>query len=277
MLNSQESVLKHWARRIVYMIPGAQKLWTRWIVGKPGLHEFSGWGMTTNTFAPWNDPANELAKDFLTAHNELVKAVVGGQFKLAQWNAVKDKEALLRGLMWRHYIVFWSARYAQTSECKNIAECGVCDGMTVYFTMSALKKNCKAFLYDAFEGMTGKYLLESEKEHVGDYGYLDMEDTKKNLSGFDTVFIKGFIPESFGSKEDPDSIAWLHIDLNASLPTTESLSYFFNKLSVGGVILFDDYAGRGFTDTKVAVDIFFSDKKGILLHLPTGQAVFFKH
>src|SRR3990167_1067908 len=108
MSNSQESVLKHWSRRIVYMIPGAQKLWTRWIVGKPGLHEFSGWGMTTNTFTPWNNPASKLAKDFLTVHNEFVKAVLGGQFKLAQWNAVKDKEELLRGLMWRHYIVFWS-------------------------------------------------------------------------------------------------------------------------------------------------------------------------
>lgn len=277
MPNSKESALKHWARRIIYTIPGAQKLWTRWIVGKPGVHEFSGWGMTTNTFTPWSDPANEVGKEFLIAHNELVKAVTGGKFKLAQWDVVKDKEGLLRGLMWRHYIVFWSAKYVQELGSKNIVECGVCDGITVYFAMTALKKNCKAFLYDAFEGMTEEYLLESEKEHLGDYGYLDIEDTKKNLSGFSTVFIKGFIPESFGSKEDPDSIAWLHIDLNASLPTTESLSYFFDKLSVGGVILFDDYAGRGFTDTKVAVDTFFSDKKGILLHLPTGQAVFFKH
>lgn len=90
------------------------------------------------------------------------------------------------------------------------------------------------------------------------------------------MFIKGFIPDSLGGKSDPDEVAWLHIDLNASLPTTESLKFFFDKLSVGGVILFDDYAGRGFTDTKVAIDKFFSDKKGTLLHMPTGQAIFFK-
>lgn len=274
----RESPVKRFARESIFMIPGAKALWTRWIVGKTSIHEFMGWGMTTNTFTPWSEPANDLAKDFLKAHTELVKAVIEGQFKLAQWDAVKDKEELLRGLMWRHYIVFWSARYAQEAAAsKNIAECGVCDGLTVYFAMTALRKNCKAFLYDSWEGMTGKYLLESEKGHLGDYGYLDIEDTRKNLSGFDTVFIKGFIPESFGSAEDPASIVWLHIDLNASLPTTESLKYFFNRVSIGGVILFDDYAGRGFTDTKVAIDTFFSDKKGILLHLPTGQAVFFKH
>jgi O-methyltransferase len=257
------------------MIPGARALWTRWIVGKPGIHEFSGWGMTTNTFPPWFDPSNELAKDFLKAHNRMVELVTNGQFRLAQWDAVTDKEELLRGLMWRHYLVFWSARYAQAVG-KNIAECGVCDGLTVYFAMTALKKNCKAFLYDAWEGMSGEYLLDSEKGHVGAYEYLDIEDTKKNLSGFDTVFIKGCIPESFKGNENPASVAWLHIDLNASLPTMGSLNYFFDRVSAGGIILFDDYAGRGFTDTKVAVDTFFSDKKGILLQVPTGQAMFFK-
>lgn len=268
--------MKRFAREIIFLIPGARAVWTRWITGKKSIHEFIGWGMTTNTFPPWNDPANDLARDFLEAHNALVKAVTEGRFTLAQWKAVKDKEELLRGLMWRHYIVFWSARYAQQTGGANIAECGVCDGLTVYFAMSAFKKNCKAFLYDSWEGMTGKYLLESEKDHLGDYGYLDIQDTKRNLAGFDTVFIKGFIPESFGS-QDPDSIVWLHVDLNASLPTTESLKHFFDRVSPGGVILFDDYAGRGFTDTKVAIDTFFSDKKGILLHLPTGQAMFFKH
>lgn len=174
MLNSKESTLKSFSRKIIYKIPGAQKLWTRWIVGKPGIHEFTGWGMTTNTFPPWNDPADNLAKDFLAAHRKLVLDVSEGRFKLAQWQSVRDKEELLSGLMWRHYVVFWSARYVRDLGIKNIVECGVCDGMTSYFAMSALKKNCTAFLYDAFEGMAEAYLLESEKEHLGDYNYLDI-------------------------------------------------------------------------------------------------------
>ncbi len=276
MSSSQESTIKSRARSIIFKVPGARRLWTRWVTGKPGIHEFTGWGMTTNTFPPWHEPANDLAKDFLKAHESLVKAVLAGKFKLAQWDAVKDKEALLRGLMWRHFVVFWSARYARSAAGKDLAECGVCDGLTVYFALTAAGDGYKAWLYDAWEGMTADFLLESEKSHLGDYSYLSIDDTKKNLAAFDTVFIKGFIPESFKTSHKPTAVVWLHVDLNASRPTTDSLHEFYERVSPGGVILFDDYAGRGFADTKVAIDTFFSDKKGILQHLPTGQAIFFK-
>ncbi len=276
-MGTQKKSIKHFIRGIIYLLPGAKALWERWIKGKPGLHEFSGWGMTTNTFPPWQDPANELAQDFIKANEAMVQSVLEGQFKLAQWETVKDKRGLLRGLMWRHYIVFWSARFAELTGGSNIAECGVCDGLTAYFAISALKNKCRAFLYDSWQAMSVEYLLESEKDHVGDYGYLAMEETMKNLSNFNTVFIRGFIPESFKGANNPETIMWLHIDLNSALPTLESLKHFFEKLSAGGVILFDDYAGRGFTDTKVAIDTFLADKKGTLLHIPTGQAIFFKH
>ena len=273
---SRESKIKYHARNVIFKIPGARALWTRWIVGKPSLHEFNGWGMTTNTFPPWREPADELAKDFLQAHEKMVQAVVEGKFKLSQFDTVKDKKTVLEELMWRHFVVFWSACYARKANGTAIVECGVCDGLTVYFALTALGNKYKAWLYDAWEGMTSGGLLESEKGHLGDYDYLSLDDTKKNLATFDAIFIKGFIPKSFETPDRPAEVAWMHIDLNASLPTTASLNEFFTKVSPGGVILFDDYAGQGFRDTKVAIDKFFSDKKGILLHLPTGQAIFFK-
>ena len=186
--------------------------------------------------------------------------------------------------MWRHYIVFWSARYAaKATNCsvKNLVECGVCDGLTVYFAMNALKGmyEFKSFLYDTWKGMKSEYLLESEKWHVGSYSYLTIENTRSNLAAFkgETVFIKGYIPESFEASDNPTEIAWLHIDLNSSLPTTDALQFFFEKMPPGGVILFDDYAWDGYYDTKLAVDEFFSGKPGALLPLPTGQAIYFKH
>jgi hypothetical protein len=42
-------------------------------------------------------------------------------------------------------------------------------------------------------------------------------------------------------------------------------------------VLFDDYGWSGYQDTKVAVDAFFAGKRGVLLPMPTGQAIFFKH
>jgi hypothetical protein len=126
--------------------------------------------------------------------------------------------------------------------------------------------------------MKSEHLLESEKGHVGEYSYLDIENTKKNLATFqkETVFIKGYIPESFETSDNPTEIVWLHIDLNSVMPTTATLQFFFEKMPPGGTILFDDYSRQSEYDTKVAIDEFFSKKPGVLLPLPTGQAVYFK-
>jgi O-methyltransferase len=280
--------IKPYLRKIIYTVPGAQALWiglNKFLDRGGGPRpEFSGWGMVTHTFTPWHSGGDKVARDFSIANQEIVTKVKERKFNLSQFKDVQDKRKLLYELMWRHYIVFWSARYASKStncSVKNLVECGVCDGLTVYFAMNALKGmyEFKSFLYDAWEGMKSEYLLESEKGSVGDYSYLAIENTKKNLAAFqeETVFNKGYIPGSFEASDNPTEIAWLHIDLNSSLPTTAALQFFFEKMPPGGVILFDDYAWRGYYDTKLAVDKFFSGKNGVLLPLPTGQAIFFKH
>jgi hypothetical protein len=46
--------------------------------------------------------------------------------------------------MWRHYFIYWFTRYAlknMVCSVKNLVECGVCYGLTVYFAMSAVKIN----------------------------------------------------------------------------------------------------------------------------------------
>ena len=75
--------------------------------------------------------------------------------------------------------------------------------------------------------------------------------------------------------KSPDSISYLHIDLNAVKPTMDVLSFFLPKLSKNGVILFDDYGWDGYLDTKLELDRFFKDQSGLFLKLPTGQAIYF--
>ncbi len=278
-------MIKLYLRKVAYMVPGAQALWIKLNTWQKKHPEFRGWGMTTNSFPPWyKGGGDDVSKDFLKAHEGIFANVSKGRFKLTQYENVQDKAARLRELMWRHYVVFWTvqyASYAARDKTINLVECGVCDGLTVYFAMSALPEGTqfKAYLYDAWERMEDEDLLESEKKHAGDYAYLELENAKRNLVAFEreTVFIKGFIPESFKNTESPTEVVWMHIDLNASLPTTAALRRYFDAIPPGGVILFDDYAWRGYEDTKVAVDRFFSDKKGVLLPMPTGQAIFFKH
>jgi len=49
-----------------------------------------------------------------------------------------------------------------------------------------------------------------------------------------------------------------------------------SKLVKGGIILFDDYGWAGYEDTKKAIDSYFSEKSGILMKLPTGQAIYYR-
>jgi methyltransferase family protein len=279
--------VKRMLRKMIYTVPGTQALWVglNRAVGREGRSAFSGWGMATFATPPWHaGQGDELASDFSIVNSDVIASVRRGQFRLSQFDEVQDKTKKLHELMWRHYVVFWSARYASratASPVNNLVECGVCDGLTAYFAMNAVKGDgpFKAFLYDAWEGMKAEYLLETEHGAVGNYSYLSLENTRRNLAAFEgaSVFVKGLIPESFDTAGTPSEVVWLHIDLNASLPTTAALNALFDKILPGGVILFDDYAWPGFHDTKVAVDRFFDGKRGVLLPMPTGQAMFFKH
>jgi len=281
--------LKALIRKIIFAMPGGEALWVNFArsVGiiKP---DFSGWNMITYTFPPWhNGGGDEIARNFIKVNRDIINKVICGDFKLSQYDNLKITNAkpTLCEVMWRHYIVFWSAYYAsKATSCavKNLVECGVCDGLTISFAMHAVGKEYefKSFLYDAWEGMKDELLLEKEKFSVGDYSYLDISNTKKNLSEFsgNIVFNKGFIPDSFKISANPSELVWLHLDLNSAIPTVAALHFFYERIPPGGVILFDDYAWHGYVPTKLAIDEFFSNmKSGVLLPLPTGQAIFFKH
>lgn len=285
------AVAKRLIRSAVYRIPHTQAIWVRLnrAFDPYQRSQFSGWGMVTESSTPWQDGASDaVARDFVVAHQDLLARVAAGQFRLSMFEGVQHPASqipkALEQMMWRHYIVFWSATYsAMATACpvKTLVECGVCDGVTVYFAMRALngKVPFRAHLYDAWAGMKAEYLVDSERDHTGKYANLSVENTKRNLAEFsaETVFIKGYVPESFETAGTPSEVVWLHIDLNASKPTVAALNVFFDKMPSGAAIVFDDYARPRYHDTKIAVNDFLKDKSGLLLPLPTGQAVFFKH
>ena len=243
---------------------------------------------TSKTYPPWKNisPGCELpnVQGFLETDEHLKSMVRQGKFVLSQFSENPNKDGVLEELKWRHYVVYWSALYAaqNTEICrKNYAECGVCDGLTIFYALSAaatVTNDQQAYLYDAWEGMKTEYLLPSELGSAGAYSYISIEQTRKNLMGYreTVIFNKGYLPDSLQSSNNPGTIIWLHLDLNSAIPTEESLKYFYDKLAEGGVVLLDDYGWEGYTDTKRVVDRFFMNKEASLLQLPTGQAIAFK-
>ena len=190
-------------------------------------------------------------------------------------------------MSWRHFIVYWSAKFAANSTNQssfNFVEAGVCDGISINFAISALEnvtglgENDKIYLYDTWGPMKPEYLTPKESIKSGAYADLSIDQTRLNLTRFENncIFVKGYIPEIFTEEPGPSKLSWLHIDLNSSMPTQKTLEQFAPKILSGGVILFDDYGWKFYRDTKRVADAFLSNLDGSLLPLPTGQAIFFK-
>ena len=238
---------------------------------------FNGWGLiTTDTVPPWKNQNNN-ENIFFNKTNENLKDLTDNKnFILTQFEYEDaNYRKILDELSWRHYIVFNSVLLASKNGSNNkmsLAECGVCDGLTIYFAVKAcelLNIDKKIYLYDAWQNLQNDNLRFN-------YDYLNIDITKKNLENFSNnlIFNKGLIPSVFQKAENPTQINWLHIDLNSSEATQYSLEFFFDKLVCGGVILFDDYGG--FRDTRKIVDQFFKSKNGHFINYPTGQGIFIK-
>lgn len=282
-MHKVKSAAKSLVRRCVHMAPGGEELWDAMSRAAGANTRFTGWGMLTTSAPPWLAMPDEMSKSFLRSHNEICGLLARNEFVLQQFSDAKNFRKLLDQFMWRHYIIHWSATNASRStrsDIKALVECGVCDGMTAFFAMKALdgRHPYQAYLYDAWGGMKSDNLLPSEKHHVGSYEFLQMERTAENLIQFKnmTAFIKGYIPQSFESSQNPEDVSWLHIDLNSAHATASALEFFFDRLLPGGAIVFDDSGWPDYIDTKHAVDSFFVGKEGALLPLPTGQAIYFK-
>lgn len=256
----------------------------------------AGWGMSTNSALPWDrtSSTDQTGIQFAEANQLLLDKIKNSFFVLSQFqfagsgSYVDEPSKLLDHLLWRHYLVYWSARFSakftSSSRC-NLVEAGVCDGLTSNFAISAVESELgkdshfEVFLYDAWGEMKTEFLTENEKFNAGDYAYLQIERTKKNLNDYRDRcnFIKGYIPAVFDENPGPDELSWLHIDLNSSVPTLKTLEHFLPKLLSGGVVLFDDYGWKKYEETKAVADKFCSKFDGLLMPLPTGQAIFFKH
>ena len=250
--------------------------------------KFKGWyGMTLHTDPPWKDShlkVSSVENQFALVDEALKDSVKNKSFNLIQFEQYsEDVLGILSELSWRHYIVYWSCHFAASNtklDTKTLVEVGVADGLTLHYALNALTNigvEFKAYLYDTW----GKVELvnPSTKGMTSQYEYLEIDTTQKNLAMYekDLIFKQGFIPDTFTGEEEPDSIVWLHIDLNSSAPTLDTLNYYWDRLEPGGIVLFDDYAQPAYVDTKKVVDKWLLGRvDGIILQMPTSQALIFK-
>lgn len=247
---------------------------------------FSGWNMSTKTCPPWKYTKKVLDVSpqvpyFFDIQKEFENLIIEKKFNSNQYKLnmlEKSKE-----LMWRHYNIALSIKYLLKKIKKNITLCeaGVADGITAWFVLRVVSQekiqNHTFWMYDSWQEMKKEYLNNDELRKIGKFRKNDLSLTKKNLEQFKhTKFIKGFIPEIFSEKENfPDVCDWLHVDLNSSNATMDTLNFFEPKLSKISLILFDDFGWPSYETTRISIEKWCYKRKGMLWPLPTGQAIYF--
>ncbi len=167
-----------------------------------------------------------------------------------------------------------------------IVECGVFKGTSLmrFALMRQImggQNSARIFGFDVFSNKYPKTKYKEDniqRDHwINTAGAKSIGDKqlkklflKKGIKNFNLIpgdvnkTIPKFIKRNPGFK-----ISLLNIDIDFVEPTLTTLKYFYNCVSKGGIILFDNYAGKGnsgeylFGDTK-GIDDFFKDKSIVI-------------
>lgn len=179
-------------------------------------------------------------------------------------------------IIWRAHIVTWAAKTVEKVP-GDFVECGVANGLlskTICEYVDFKNQNRNFYLLDCWE-------LFREVEWGRCY------PVEKNDSWFDFAserfsdypnvkLVKGMIPESLAQVSNIDQIAYLSIDMNDGDPELAALKFFWDKLSPGAIVYFDDFLW-GYKKLQDNIAEFLSDKNVELLHIPTGNSILIKN
>jgi O-methyltransferase len=166
----------------------------------------------------------------------------------------------------------------------DFVELGVYRGHTTAFLADYLEFQTQPktwFLYDTFDGIPDDQLDEgwaekNEAAYRGDH-MASFEDVSGRFAAFPNIkVIKGRVPEILAEPATPDRIAFLHMDLNNATAEVAALDALFDRISPGGMIVFDDYGWAASHQQRTAEDAWFARRGLSILPLPTGQGLFFK-
>jgi O-methyltransferase len=131
------------------------------------------------------------------------------------------------------------------------------------------------YLYDTFEGIPAD--LDSEKHNSPLFSETNLyENVVARFAEYPNVrVVKGAVPASF-AEALPERISFLHLDMNSSKSEVAALDVLFDRISPGGIIVFDDYGWLGYEAQKHAEDAFMKQRGYQILELPSGQGLLLK-
>ncbi len=156
------------------------------------------------------------------------------------------------------------------------AECGAYKGASSYLICRRnLKYQKTHHIFDSFEGLSDPVNEDGDYWKKGDLSCGE-HVLRENLKEFSAVhYYKGWIPERFSDVADR-KFCFVHLDIDLYQPTRDSILFFYERMTPGGIILCDDYGFTSCPGANKAMNDFFSDKAEEIVLLPTGQGFVMK-
>jgi hypothetical protein len=185
---------------------------------------------------------------------------------------------------WRVHVGLWAAASA-SKLAGDFVECGVNRGFMSSAIMNLLEWDTtgrRFYLLDTFAGIDERYVFPDEKANVMEHNAeiiakgwytFDVRGVRDNFSEWKNAeIVVGPIPETLPAIKS-EQIAFLHLDLNCSLPEVAAIEALWDRLTPGAFVLLDDYAYNGYESQKLGIDAFARSRNISVLSLPTGQGL----
>jgi len=173
-----------------------------------------------------------------------------------------------QSLIWRLHTLTWAAKNALRVE-GDFVECGVFKGfcsevILKYLDFQDIPR--QAYLYDTFQGLSEKTSTEQERR-TSDYKKFDLEAIYKGVcekfSKYKNVnIVRGVVPDSF-AQAVPEKIAFMHIDMNSVQAEMLALEHLFDRVTPGGIIVFDDFGWSCYAN-QMSAELAFMNERGWL-------------
>ena len=220
----------------------------------------------------------EIAHQVIHANHEFLRRyapwVMDEQFKFI-YHLIKDYSLLD---LYRLYDLYSLA--IQSSKIDGcILEVGVANGGSgALLSFVAKEQNKTCYLADTWKGV----VKASDKDTNfvgGEFEYAETEVVNHLLSSLNTTantqLLVGIFPDDT-AKNIKDRISFIHIDVDTYISCKDTVEWAISKLSIGGIIVFDDYGFLGLEGVTRYVNEFSKDARFIYNYNLNGHATFVK-
>jgi O-methyltransferase len=182
-------------------------------------------------------------------------------------------EPVERAIVWRTHTLCWAAESALAVP-GDFVECGTYRGYSaevlMHFTSGLPGRH--VWLYDLFDPSGGSGEGHRMPAHAPDLA----AQVQARFQQWDNVTVtQGKVPDVLADVA-PNQIAFMNLDMNNADAERGALEVLFDRVSPGGMIVFDDYGWTGYRAQKDSADEFMHARGLSVLELPTGQGLVVK-